>query len=127
LILDDTYNASPASSIAALDLLHEVDGERKIAVLSDMAELGAYEKMGHRKVGVRAAHVVDLLITVGDKAQIIAEEAISCGLTQSAVHSTNDIYFVIECLKQITQPNDIILIKGSRSMHLEQIVKWLTH
>src|SRR3990172_341631 len=58
LILDDTYNASPESVLAALNLLHELEG-RRVAVLGDMLELGAYEEEGHRLVGRRAREVVD--------------------------------------------------------------------
>ena len=69
IILDDTYNASPPSTIAALNLLSDlVDGQR-IAVLGDMLELGAYEQQGHRDVGIRAAEVADLLVTVGTRAR----------------------------------------------------------
>ena len=64
LLLDDTYNASPESMLAALNLLAELDGH-KVAVLGDMLELGPYEKQGHEMVGVRAAEVADTLVTVG--------------------------------------------------------------
>jgi hypothetical protein len=63
-ILDDTYNASPSSMMAALDLLAELPG-RRIAVLGDMRELGAMEEQGHRSVGQRAAEVADLIYAVG--------------------------------------------------------------
>ena len=72
-VLDDTYNASPASTIAALNLLDDLTGSRKIAVLGDMLELGSFEEEGHRKVGCRAAAVVDLLIVIGRRAKWIAE------------------------------------------------------
>jgi len=58
LILDDTYNASPESTLAALNLLSEMEG-RKVAVLGDMLELGQYEQVGHERVGLRAAEVCD--------------------------------------------------------------------
>ena len=64
MLLDDTYNASPESMLAALNLLDEMEG-RKIAVLGDMLELGQYEKQGHEMVGVRAARVADVLLTLG--------------------------------------------------------------
>ena len=69
-LLDDTYNASPASSLAALNLLADLDvnGGRRIAVLGDMLELGSYEETGHRLVGARAADVVDVLVAVGELA-----------------------------------------------------------
>ncbi|MBN1179046.1 MAG: UDP-N-acetylmuramoyl-tripeptide--D-alanyl-D-alanine ligase, partial [Anaerolineae bacterium] len=79
-ILDDTYNASPASTIAALNLLDELEG-RKIAVLGDMLELGEQERAGHEKVGMRAIEVVDVLITVGERGRIIGETALRWGGT----------------------------------------------
>ena len=81
LILDDTYNASPKSMLADLNLLEEMEG-RKIAVLGDMLELGRYEHQGHMKVGIRAAQVADVLVTVGEKAKIIANAAGKNGLDQ---------------------------------------------
>ena len=65
LLLDDTYNASPESMLAALNLLAELGGH-KVAVLGDMLELGQYEMQGHEMVGVRAAEVADTLVTVGN-------------------------------------------------------------
>ncbi|MBC8078159.1 MAG: UDP-N-acetylmuramoyl-tripeptide--D-alanyl-D-alanine ligase, partial [Chloroflexales bacterium] len=63
-LIDDTYNAAPASTLAALNLLSDLDG-RRIAVLGDMLELGDYEEEGHRLVGRRVAQVAELLVTVG--------------------------------------------------------------
>ncbi len=68
LLLDDTYNASPESTLAALNLLDEMSG-RKVAVLGDMLELGPYEKQGHEMVGDRAAEVCDELVAVGELRQ----------------------------------------------------------
>jgi UDP-N-acetylmuramoyl-tripeptide--D-alanyl-D-alanine ligase len=120
-LLDDTYNASPTSTIAALNLLDDLSG-RKIAVLGDMAELGEYEEEGHRKVGCRAADAVQLLVTVGARARLIAEEARACGLPEQAAvqFETNDQ--AVAYLQAAIQPDDIVLIKGSRSMAMEEIV-----
>jgi len=120
-LLDDTYNASPASTIAALNLLDDLVG-RKIAVLGDMAELGNYEVEGHRKVGCRAADTVDLLVTVGHRAHLIAEEARACGLGSDAVTELEANSQAIFHLRQIMAPGDIVLVKGSRSMAMEEIV-----
>jgi UDP-N-acetylmuramoyl-tripeptide--D-alanyl-D-alanine ligase len=120
-LLDDSYNASPPSTLAALTLLDELDG-RKIAVLGDMLELGAFEEEGHRKVGLRVIDSVDVLITIGRLGRIIAEEAIRWGLPQSQVHMLEDKEQAIELLKQIVAPKDIVLVKGSRALHLEEVV-----
>ncbi len=126
IILDDTYNASPDSTIAALNLLQELNATRKIAVLGYMAELGAYEEAGHKKVGCRAADTVDMLITVGPRADIVAAEAVACGLDATAVHVMADTAAVLEFLKKIATTGDTILVKGSRSMAMETIVNELT-
>jgi UDP-N-acetylmuramoyl-tripeptide--D-alanyl-D-alanine ligase len=120
-ILDDTYNASPPSSLAALNLLDDLDG-RKIAVLGDMLELGAYEEDGHRKVGCRAAGVLDLLVTVGQRARWIAEEAIACGMSPGDVQSVDTSEAAIPLLQEILQEDDVILVKGSRALKMETIV-----
>jgi UDP-N-acetylmuramoyl-tripeptide--D-alanyl-D-alanine ligase len=124
-ILDDTYNASPASTIAALNLVEELDG-RKIAVLGDMLELGAYEEEGHRKVGRRALDVVAVLITVGERGRLIAEEALACGMEEEKVFIEEDNGGALACLRKIAAPGDIILVKGSRGMEMEEIVNELT-
>lgn len=121
MILDDTYNSSPASALAALNLLKDMVG-RKIAVLGDMLELGDYEETGHLKVGCRAASVVEELITVGERAHDIARGAELCGFERSHVHETTDCAEAIPVLQAMLQPQDIILVKGSRGMKMEQIV-----
>jgi UDP-N-acetylmuramoyl-tripeptide--D-alanyl-D-alanine ligase len=121
LLLDDTYNAAPTSVLAALNLLSELEG-RRIAVLGDMFELGEYEERGHRMVGARAAEVVDLLVTVGERAIWIAEEAIEAGLEEDRIiqYETNDQ--VIGSLKQLIGKGDVVLVKGSRGMQMDEIV-----
>lgn len=121
MILDDTYNSSPASALAALNLLDDMEG-RKIAVLGDMLELGDYEEAGHLKVGCRATDVVAELVTVGERARHIARGAKLCGLSQANIHETKDCPAAVEVLREVLQPRDIILVKGSRGMKMEQIV-----
>jgi UDP-N-acetylmuramoyl-tripeptide--D-alanyl-D-alanine ligase len=121
VLLDDTYNASPTSTIAALNLLEDLSG-RKIAVLGDMAELGAFEDEGHRKVGCRAADVADLLVSVGPRAGTMAEEARACGMLPEQVIEVHNNEEAIFFLRGQLQPGDIVLVKGSRSMEMEEIV-----
>ncbi|NLE99638.1 MAG: UDP-N-acetylmuramoyl-tripeptide--D-alanyl-D-alanine ligase, partial [Anaerolineales bacterium] len=123
-ILDDTYNASPTSTIAALNLLSELDG-RKIAVLGDMAELGAYERDGHEVVGMRALDVADVLITVGPLGRIIGETALRWGMPAERVHLLNTNAEAVELLKRLVDEHDIILVKGSRVLQMEDIVSAL--
>lgn len=124
LILDDTYNASPESTIAALNLLGELDGN-KIAVLGDMLELGQYEYAGHRMVGGRAAEVVDELIVVGEKATTIAATAQESGFNPSKTSEFENSQQVIDFLCGRLEPNDVVLVKGSNAMNMDQIVSAL--
>ncbi|MBM3127813.1 MAG: UDP-N-acetylmuramoyl-tripeptide--D-alanyl-D-alanine ligase [Chloroflexi bacterium] len=120
-ILDDTYNASPASSLAALNLLAELDG-RKLAVLGDMLELGEEEARGHQVVGGRAAQIVDALIAVGTRGKWIGAAARDAGLAADKIFFAADNARAIEMLRAVTRPGDLVLIKGSRGMQMEQIV-----
>ena len=123
-LLDDSYNAGPASTVAALDFLASLEG-RRIAVLGDMLELGEGEEDSHRLVGRKAAHTVDRLITVGPRARWIAEAAQTDGLVAGAVAVTENNQQAIEQLKQWIKRGDILLIKGSRGMKMEEIVNAL--
>lgn len=121
LLLDDTYNAAPTSMIAALNLLAELEG-RRVAVLGDMLELGDFEERGHRMVGVRAAEVVDELVTVGERARWIADEAQRAGLQATAVTQKADVGQATEYLRGRIGNGDVVLIKGSRGLHMEDLV-----
>lgn len=121
LILDDTYNASPDSMLAALTLLGELEGYR-LAVLGDMLELGPYEKQGHEMVGARAAEIVDELVTVGVRARTIAQSAWQAGLRRASITEFEDIPPVAEFLQQHLTAQHVVLIKGSRGMHMDRIV-----
>jgi UDP-N-acetylmuramoyl-tripeptide--D-alanyl-D-alanine ligase len=124
LILDDTYNASPESTLAALSLLEELQG-RKIAVLGDMLELGKYEKLGHEKVGYRAADVAEELIAVGKLGKIIADSAIEAGLSAKSVHWFAEVQQVINFLDENLREKDVVLIKGSHGLRMDRIVNAL--
>jgi len=121
LILDDTYNASPESTLAALNLLDELEG-RRVAVLGDMLELGPYEQRGHEMVGVRAAEVLDELVTVGRLGHLIAEAARQAGLSAASVVELEDSQQAIEYLKDRLGPGDVALVKGSHGMRMDRIV-----
>lgn len=121
LILDDTYSASPESTLAALNLLEELEG-RRVAVLGDMSELGPYEGRGHEMVGVRAAEVVDELVTVGERGRIIAASARAAGLNPRRIHTFDEGLQAIDFLKQRLKAKDIVLIKGSYAMRMDRIV-----
>lgn len=120
-IIDDSYNASPTSTLAALNLLAELKG-RKIAVLGDMLELGSYEEEGHRKVGRRVAEVADKLVVVGVLGAIMGQEASAVGMAKQDIFFAEDNQQAIQFLRDLVAPNDLILVKGSRGMQMEEIV-----
>ena len=123
-VVKDYYNASPASVEAALESLgdFEITG-RRFAVLGDMLELGALEESLHRQVGVAAARAgLAGLFTVGERGRWIGEAAAEEGV---AVEHAADAAAAAELLKQILRPGDLVLIKGSRLMRLEQVYEAL--
>ncbi len=120
MILDDSYNAAPESTLAALNLLSEING-RKIAVLGDMLELGIYEQQGHEKVGVRAAEVADTLITVGERARMIAEAARKAGLPAEKILVTDGVEQATDLLRGMLREGDVALVKGSHGLRMDRI------
>ena len=120
LILDDTYNASPESMLAALNLLDELDG-RKIAVLGDMLELGPYEKQGHEMVGMRTAQVAKLLLTLGPRARMIAAAARRAGMKPSQILEFEQPEPIMDWLNKNLTATDAVLIKGSRGLRMDRI------
>ncbi len=120
LILDDTYNASPESMLAALNLLDEMDG-RKIAVLGDMLELGQYEKQGHEIVGMRAAQVAKVLLILGPRGHMIADAAQRAGMKSAQILEFEKPELVVDWLNQNLTSNDTVLIKGSHGLRMDRI------
>jgi UDP-N-acetylmuramoyl-tripeptide--D-alanyl-D-alanine ligase len=121
--IDDSYNANPDSMKAALRTLVELDADgKRIAVLGEMRELGEESMRDHREVGERAAELgVDQLIAIGDVAAAIAEAARNAGLPNtSVVRSTSE---AAQLLGEIAAPGDLILVKGSRGAHTEQVIE----
>ncbi len=121
LLLDDTYNASPQSMMAALNLLDEMDG-RKVAVLGDMLELGRYEWQGHEMVGRRAAEIVDELITLGERGRMIGAAACRVGFPPNKVTELDTNEQAVDFLNDRLCENDVALVKGSRGMRMDRIV-----
>ena len=121
LLLDDTYNASPDSMLAALNLLSELDG-KKVAVLGDMLELGKYEIQGHEMVGGRAAEVADALVTMGTRGHIIASAARRAGLESKKIVEFENPDEVITHLRKFLTREDVVLVKGSHGIRMDRIV-----
>jgi UDP-N-acetylmuramoyl-tripeptide--D-alanyl-D-alanine ligase len=125
-IINDAYNANPDSMQAAINVLASMETlGRRVCILGDMFELGEFAKDGHRKVGKYAVeHHVDVILAVGQMAKEIINGASMVGANQ-LLYSFDSISEVIDHLKELIKSNDIILIKGSRGMYMENIVESL--
>jgi UDP-N-acetylmuramoyl-tripeptide--D-alanyl-D-alanine ligase len=126
LVLDDAYNASPASMAAALQALASVRAEgRRIAVLGEMRELGSQSDEEHATVGRLAADAhLDLLVVVGTGASPLAAAARERGLFE--VIETPDAASALDALQIEVGVGDAVLVKGSRAVGLEVVARALT-
>jgi UDP-N-acetylmuramoyl-tripeptide--D-alanyl-D-alanine ligase len=122
VIIDDSYNASPASTLAALDLLSECSG-RRIAVLGQMRELGDASDEGHRSVGRHSVGRCDILVVVGTEAGLIEEEARAAG--HPYVRSAGSADDAASFLGRELRSGDHVLVKASRAVGLESLVEAL--
>lgn len=121
-IINDAYNASPDSMNAALKVLGSMDGNKRIAVLGNMFEMGSHSETGHRLVGESVmSNNIDVLITVGDMARWIGEEAISKGMLDHNVYNVDNNKGAVEIVIDKVSKGDIILVKGSRGMKMDEI------
>jgi UDP-N-acetylmuramoyl-tripeptide--D-alanyl-D-alanine ligase len=123
-IIDDTYNASPASVVAALELLSGLPG-RRVAVLGEMLELGQEAEAGHRAVGQAAAASCSLLVVVGAAAGGIAAGALEAGMTVDRIVRAVDRAAAAAGLRTLLRPGDVVLVKASRGIELEMLVDTL--
>ena len=124
VLVDDTYNASPRSVVAALELLSGLPGRRG-AVLGEMLELGDASEDGHRTVGEAAARTVDWLVVVGADAAPIAEGALDAGLEPSRITTARDVDTVVATLPPRLRNGDVVLVKASRGIGLDRLVDGL--
>ncbi|MFH1089887.1 MAG: UDP-N-acetylmuramoyl-tripeptide--D-alanyl-D-alanine ligase [Candidatus Uhrbacteria bacterium] len=126
LIIDDSYNAAPASVSLALKVLSVFEpreNRRRIAVLGDMGELGTLSEAEHRNIGLQAANVADLLVCVGEKARGIAAGAREAGMEPTHILEMSNAEDAGRHMDTEVKQGDIILIKGSQSMRMEKVVK----
>ena len=125
-VIMDCYNANPTSMRSGLEVLSLSNGGRKVACLGDMMELGTISAEAHRGVGEAVnEYGIDVLITVGERAKLIAEGAKKAGMSDGAVYSFDTIEQLSEKLYDILKPNDVMLLKASRSMKLERIAEFM--
>lgn len=125
--IDDTYNASPDSMKSGAQVLLSLKGKRHIAVLADVLELGEASEALHREVGAYLATLeehrnkTDILLTIGTQAAYLAEEAEKNGMQEVYRVASNEE--AVHLLKNLLCPEDVVLVKGSRGMHTEEIIK----
>lgn len=120
-VVDDTYNANPAAVRATLDFLAEVPAGRKVAILGDMRELGSVEIALHREIGHYAMELgIDALLTVGE----LGREYINGANDSRALWFPDNASAAHAALTQLIQ-GDMVLVKGSRAMKMEEIVTTL--
>jgi UDP-N-acetylmuramoyl-tripeptide--D-alanyl-D-alanine ligase len=123
-VIDDTYNASPRSVVAALDLLTGLPGRRG-AILGEMLELGEAGDEGHWIVGEAAARTVDWLVVVGSGADGIAEGAAAAGLDEKDIIRVADADAALAAVPPRLRDGDVVLVKASRGIALERVVDGL--
>ena len=124
-VLDDAYNANADSMVAALETLRDLPLQgRRVAVLGDMAELGAHSEAAHAEVGRRAAELqIGQLFAVGKMAPVVAKAARDAGL--SRVIEFENVEAAIKAVKSFLKSGDLVLLKASRSSRLERIAETL--
>lgn len=123
-IINDSYNASFESMKASIEYLGASDSVRKIAVLGDMFELGAFSEELHRKVGNEIVkNNVDFLITIGENAKYIVDEAIIKGYDNKKTYHFTKSEDLIEFLQKFIMPGDLVLFKASNGMKLFDVVE----
>ncbi len=123
-IINDAYNASVESMKASIEVLKNYK-QRKVAILGDMFEMGEYEEVGHKAVGEFASDKVDILITIGKASMFIRQKALENGFLEDNSYHFNTKDDAIRCLSKIIKNNDVVLIKASRGMKLEELINHL--
>jgi len=122
IVIDDTYNASPESTMAALKTLQAIPASRRIAILGDMLDLGGESISAHKQVGKRAGEVADMVMVVGEQMRGAGAEAVAAG---ADVHQFQDSRDVGKWLETYLRDGDVVLVKGSRLMAMEKAAKRL--
>lgn len=123
-IIDDTYNSSPQSSKAALEILSQIPSKgRKIAVFGDMLELGKVSEAAHKAVGKKLVELgIEYLFVVGERSRDIARGAKEAGMSEDKIYHFPYTMEAGVFLQGRMKPNDVVLIKGSRGSKMEQVV-----
>lgn len=126
-LVDDSYNANPASMISGLNVLNDfVSSKRKIALLGDMVEMGNYTKEGHEKVGSSLVNYnLDQVYLFGESSKYIREKAIEVGFPKEKLIHYDDIEQLINAINEAFSEDTALLVKASRATNLKRVVDFL--
>ncbi len=126
MFIDDTYNSTPPSLNQALNVLKNIKTKgKKIMIMGDMLELGGYSKKFHQQAGEQISQICDIIISVGALAKVASLTALKKGFDRNSIFSCESIKEAKDILFNIIKPasGDIVLVKGSRLMRMEEILK----
>ena len=126
-VIDDTYNANPASMRAACETLRDWQGANKrLLITGDMLELGPHAEQAHFGLGLAAAEAqVDGLLVFGEQSEHVIRGALDGGLRPSRLAHCEHMEILLTVLDCVLEPRDILLVKGSRGMRMERVIEWL--
>jgi len=126
VVLNDAYNANPASMSAALALLALWPDRRKVFICGDMRELGDAGRSAHEALGREAADAgVARLVCVGPESRATAEAARQAGLADERVATADDAVAAADMAVGMVEPGDVVLVKGSRAIGLERVAEMI--
>lgn len=126
-VIDDTYNANPASMHAACETLRDWQGANKrLLITGDMLELGMHAEQAHVELGRKAAEArVDGLLVFGEQSEHVIRGALDGGLRPCRLAQCDHFEILLTVLDCVLEPGDVLLVKGSRGMRMERVVEWL--
>lgn len=122
-LIEDFYNANPDSMRASIETFRQMQGERKVAVLADMLELGEISEKEHMNAGIQASEIFDVIICIGSDAKYIGKGAIENGFDKGRVYFFANNEEAVSEINSILRPGDAVLMKGSRGMKLEEVAE----
>lgn len=126
-VLDDTYNASPAAVEEAINVLNEVSARRRIVVLGEMKELGAYSEQMHREIAQKIyKDKIDLVFLGSGETKHLTDELLKLGFSPERLEANLSNNQIVSKLLRIVKNGDVVLIKGSRAVKLDEVVKRIT-
>ncbi len=127
VVLDDTYNSSPVAVLEALETMNELTARRRIVVLGEMRELGSFSENAHREIARKIfTNKVDLVLLGTGEARIIGEELINLGFVPERIESELSNPQIVAKLLKLLAKGDVVLVKASRLVRMDEIVKKIT-